>query len=87
MWLTNGYDYRPYEKYAEKGLSEARQQIRFEHKENKRQNKIRAIENYLLSTDHSSKGKQMNMLLEEAELNVAKPASGAWLSLRLWVGG
>ena len=50
---------RDLESFAEKGLSEKRQQLRFEHYEEKRLLKLRAIQNVLLKCqlkDQSQEG-------------------------------
>ena len=60
--------FRPYESFAEKGLTEGRQKIRYEHFEDKRLLKVKAIENVLQkcqSKDYNQEGLQVQALLED----------------------
>lgn len=59
---------REYESFAEKGLSEKRQMLRYEHYEEKRHLKLKAIQNVLLKCqikDGNGEAMQMQALIED----------------------
>ena len=53
LWC-NLLENRSYESFKERGLDEVRQKLRYEHFEDKRLLKTRAVENVLLSSNKST---------------------------------
>ena len=62
---------RDYESFAEPGLAAVRQQLRFEHYEEKRKLKIKALETLVKKAKHveTSEGQQLKVLLREMKTN------------------